>query len=56
MDGYAKMMLEDDMSSRDRVEFECPSCHLKMTIKDSDPYVRCLKCGQTFYIERLDEQ
>ncbi|MBN2794597.1 MAG: hypothetical protein JXR88_04270 [Clostridia bacterium] len=53
MDGYAEKMLFDDMSSREEVHLKCPKCQLELHFKLSDPMIKCIKCGEIFYIEEF---
>lgn len=53
MDGYAESMLYDDVSTREEFEMQCPRCHQVMKLKTTDQYCKCLRCGESFYIEEL---
>jgi ssDNA-binding Zn-finger/Zn-ribbon topoisomerase 1 len=56
MDGYAQMMLHDDVSSREEITIKCPSCQLDIKLKLSDHFIKCKRCGEMFYLEEiLDE-
>lgn len=55
MDGYAESMLHDDVSSKEAMEVICPRCELRLDMKTSDAYVKCLRCGEIFYIEAVED-
>lgn len=55
MDGYASTMLHDDVSSHIEIDVHCPKCQLELHIKISDPFIKCMRCGEVFYIEEISE-
>lgn len=54
MDRYAENMLYDDISEKEDYEMTCPSCQQLLKIKRSDAYVKCMNCGEIFYLESLE--
>lgn len=56
MDGYAKSMLYDDVSTQEEVDVECPKCKLITRLKITDQFIKCKRCGETFYIEEFIDQ
>lgn len=56
MDGYAKSMLYDDVSTQEEIDIECPKCHLIVRLKITDQIIKCKRCGEVFYIEEYINQ
>lgn len=54
IDRYSEIMLHDDMSSREEITIACPACQMEMSIKASDEFAKCMRCGEQFYIEEID--
>lgn len=54
MDGYAEKMLYDDISTDKTMDIECPKCHVQVSAKITDEFIKCKKCGEIFYIEEMD--
>lgn len=55
MDGYAESMLYDDMSTKKEINMQCPSCQLELTLKVTDEFVKCKRCGEMFYLEDMED-
>lgn len=55
MDRYSEIMLEDDINTKEETDILCLRCQSKIRIKVTDQFVSCMKCGESFYLELLDE-
>ncbi len=52
MDGYAQSMLNDN-TRHNEGKIPCPKCSLELTLRTTDEFIKCKRCGEIFYIEEI---
>ncbi len=53
LNSYSK--IQDDMSDNESFEMACPYCNFIVKVNMTDEFVKCIRCGEIFYIEALED-
>lgn len=55
MDLKSYSKIQDDMSGNESFDMACPYCAFTVKVNMTDEFVKCIRCGEIFYIEALEE-